>query len=138
MQIEVSKFDCWITPQDLVRIHAGLRSSGIAEGDRRFFYGADIHKFFEAWEQFVTADWDSWDVAEYDNDLLCRYQIQVAIELSTPETQARLEQAVQPLDHQFKAAMKPSLRVKRTTQPPLARHPYFWEQFTIHPGSAPA
>ena len=92
-----------------------------------------LQKYFECWERFVHFHWDEDWIDEYDQDMGCRYGIQIAIEYATPETREKLEAAVKPLDDVFKQRMKPStFMAERIPPPPILKgRPYFWEMNAI-------
>lgn len=97
------------------------------------FTGAELHRHFESWEQFVDTNWVDWDSSEYDHDIGCRFWIQVAIEHSCPATRTVLEQQVAPVDAVFQSRMRPAKRPDIREGTPLSQHPYFWESHTVHP-----
>lgn len=126
MRIAPLGFRFSLTPEDL----RSIREACEVAAD---FNGARLYEEFEAWEGFVDTDWSQWDSSEYDNDIACRFWIQLAIERSSPATRAVLEQQVEPLDERFRAVMKPARSRSGWDRLPLSGHPYFWETHTIHP-----
>jgi len=124
----------WILDSDRETIHLALVQAGYSEKLATLFSGPKLRTDFERWEVFVHTDWSHWDYSEYDQDLGCRYGIQVVIENSCAETRARLEDEVRAIDEVFCENMKP-LRAPRISrlQLPLSDHPYFWETGTLHP-----
>ena len=134
MQHLFTSANVWILDSDREAIHLALIQAGYSEKLAALFSGPRLRTDFERWEVFVHTDWSHWDYSEYDQDLGCRYGIQVVIENSCAETRARLEAEVTAIDEVFSESMKP-LRAARISriQLPLSNHPYFWETGTLHP-----
>lgn len=135
MKISPLKFQIELTTNDLHSIQGALRCWGKPSDCIEGFTGVELYRHFERWDEFVTTNWDDWDLSEYLHDIGCRYWIQVAIEHSCPETRSVLEQQVDPLDTAFRARMKPTRHPNVLDSVPLSEHPYFWETHTIHPES---
>jgi hypothetical protein len=122
-----------LTTEDAQLIRAALQQWGKSQEVIEAFFELGIGFYLKEWANFVYTDWAPYDISEYNHDIGVRYWIQLAIEHSTPETRAILEEAVTPLDECFRARAKPC-RPKRYASPgSFSGHPYFWETSTIHP-----
>ena len=133
MKISPLKFQIELTSDDLNSIRDALRCWGKSSDCIEGFTGAELYRHFERWDEFVTTNWNDWDLSEYLHDIGCRYWIQVAIEHSYSETQSVLKRQIEPLDVAFRGRMKPASRPNVSDSVPLSKRPYFWETHTIHP-----
>ena len=86
MQIRRPTFQFAITLDDLHAIRVALTQWGKSPEVVQNFTGAELHRYYEAWSQFVETDWEAWDIAEYRHDIGCRYWIQIALEYAAVET----------------------------------------------------
>ena len=125
--------DVWITEDDLGAIRKAILAWGKSASIAEKFHGADLPRYYEAWQIFVETDWSDWDISEYNHDIGMRYWIQLSIEHSCPETQTRLQNAVNPIDAVFQSKMRPCKSWSFAAILPLAHSPYFWETNTLHP-----
>ena len=134
MQISNAGFDFEIGTEDLANIRTALRSWKADPNIALNFDGSSLYDHFQCWEQFVDTNWEGWDISEYMHDIGCRAWIQLAIENSTTETAALLEQKVKTIDARFKNKMKPFQErwISFYLKEPFKNGPYFWETHTIH------
>jgi hypothetical protein len=131
VQISPVKYKFALNAEDMHSIREALRRWGKSEESVDGFNGSTLYRYFERWHQFVETDWTTWDQSEYNQDLDCRFWIQVAIEHSCPATRNDLELEVDFIDARFKACMKHAIEPSILVGTPLSQHPYFWESYTI-------
>lgn len=133
MRIKKAKFRIVVTIQDVDRIRNALRKWKKDETAVRKFNGIDIHNYLEAWKDFVDTDWTNWSIYEYLNDITCRYWIQIFIENVEMKTKKVIDDAIEPIDTEFKRKMEPlkDSEIRKPYGKPFLSNEYFWETHTI-------
>lgn len=98
--------------------------------------GGLLRTHLDCWREFVGFAWEAGSEDEYAHDIGVRYWLQIALEYSTPSTQARLQALLDPLDAEFKRRMIPAPLATYASSNPFMGRPYFWETHTLI-GAAP-
>ena len=129
-----SGFNFEVTTNDLKLIRRAISSWKPRFNNLKFDGGA-LFNSIEGWKQFIDTDWETWDVAEYNHDLGCRYWIQIAIENATEETSQLLSKYLYPIDRLFILKMKPISKEfnNQKINDVFKQETYFWYTHSIHP-----
>ena len=133
METSTPRFEFELTPADIESVRRGLRELGAANAD--MYDGSRLRLHLESWATFVDTDWTRWDVAEYANDIQCRYWLEAVLEYSISSVHVTLESYVYAIDGLFRTKARPCRYQRMNYAAPRAKteSPLFWESTSIHP-----